>query len=190
MTTELKSKSTSPLRGMGLALGLGGLLAVIVGVLIVAWPDQSAKAVTAIIAVYALIAGIVYLLFGFLSKTRGAWHRISNVILGALFIVASIIAFVNLDTATVVLAVLIGVVIGILWIIEGAVALTALGRSVHGESQTWAVVFAVVSVIAGIALILTPVLAVAMLWLFMGIALIVQGAAQIVRAVQMRRTKV
>lgn len=187
MSNDVLTTPKNPLRSMGVALGILGVIAIIVGILILVWPGQSAKAVVAIIAVYGIIAGIVYVLLGVLSKTRTGWHRIGNVVLGILFIVAAIIAFANLGAAAVVLAALVGVIIGIVWIIEGAVALTALGRSVQGESQVWSVIFAVISIIAGLVLIFVPVFAALIWWLFLGISLIIQGVIQVVRAVQTAR---
>lgn len=187
MSNDIARPSTSPLRNMGVALGVLGVIAVIVGLLILLWPGQSAKAIVAIIAAYAVVAGVAYILLGLLSKTRGTWQRVGNALLGVLFIAAAVIAFANLGAAAVVLAALVGVVIGIVWIIEGAVALIAVGRSVQGESQTWAVVFAVISILAGIVLIFTPVFAALIWWLFLGVSLVIQGIVQIVRAVQIVR---
>lgn len=81
--------------GIRFALGFGGVLAIVVGALILLWPAKTAMIVTAIVAVYAIIAGIVYATGGIFSKTRGGWARVGLIVLGVLFIGAGIVAFAN-----------------------------------------------------------------------------------------------
>ena len=107
--------------------------------------------------------------------------------LGALFIVAAIVAFMNLGGTTLVLAFIVTILIGASWIVEGIVALTLLGRT---SSKGWTVFYAIVSIIAGIFILLAPLWAAALLWLFLGIALIVLGLVQVIRAFTYRGSAV
>ena len=59
MSTESAAEK-SAVNGIRTALGIGGVLSVIAGVLILVWPGQSAAVITAIIAIYAIAAGLVY----------------------------------------------------------------------------------------------------------------------------------
>jgi uncharacterized membrane protein HdeD (DUF308 family) len=161
------------------ALGIGGAIALIVGILILVWPAKTAAVGTAIIAIYAIATGLVYVALAFFSKRFGAWARVGHVVLGLLFIAAGIVAFVNLADTTVFLAVFVAVFIGITWIIEGVVALTTLGDQ---PGRGWTIFFAVVSLLAGIMLLFSPLIAAAFLWLYVGFALVVLGIVQLVRA--------
>ncbi|KAA9110608.1 HdeD family acid-resistance protein [Microbacterium rhizomatis] len=172
------SAEKSAVNGIRTALGIGGVIALIVGILILVWPGHSAQVVTAIIAIYAIAAGLVYAGLGIFSKTKGGWSRIGHIVLGILFIIAGIIAFANLTATTVTLAIFLGIIIGIVWIVEGIVSLSTLGDA---ASKGWTVFFAIISIIAGIVLLFSP-LYIAILWLFIGISLIVLGIIQIVRA--------
>jgi uncharacterized membrane protein HdeD (DUF308 family) len=165
--------------GIRTAFGVGGLIALIVGILILVWPAKTAAVVTAIIAIYAIAGGLVYAGLGIFSKSMGGWARIGHIILGVIFIIAGIIAFLNLGQATVWLAVFLGILVGIMWIVEGIVALTALGSA---NSKGWSIFFAIISIIAGIVLLFSPLWGAAVLWWLLGIALIVLGIVQIVRA--------
>ncbi len=168
----------SAVNGIRTALGIGGAIALIVGILILVWPLKTAAVGTAIIAVYAIASGLVYAGLGIFSKSLGGWARVGHIVLGIVFVAAGIIALVNLSDTTVFLAIFVGVFIGITWIVEGIVALTTLGGS---ASKGWTIFFAILSLIAGVILLFSP-LYVALLWLFVGISLIALGIVQIVRA--------
>ncbi|HYP73986.1 MAG TPA: DUF308 domain-containing protein, partial [Microbacterium sp.] len=81
MTAEA-SFEKSATNGIRTALGIGGVLSVILGVLILVWPGKTAMVVTAIIAIYAIAAGLVYAGLGIFTKGRGGWSRIGHIVLG------------------------------------------------------------------------------------------------------------
>ena len=70
----------SAVNGIRTALGIGGVLAVIVGILILVWPGKTAMVVAAIIAIYAIAAGLVYAGLGIFSKNKGGWVRVDGVV--------------------------------------------------------------------------------------------------------------
>lgn len=164
--------------GIRIALGIGGILSAIVGVLVLVWPGKTAMVVTAIIAVYAVAAGLVYAGLGIFSKTKGGWARIGHIALGVLFIIAGIIAFMNLSQTAVGLAVFLGLLVGFMWIIEGVVALSTLSEGPKG----WAIFYAIISIIAGITLLFSPGWGAVVLWWLLGISLVVLGLVNVVRA--------
>lgn len=178
MSTESAAEKTA-VNGIRTALGIGGVLAVIVGILILAWPEKTAMVVTAIIAIYAIAAGLVYAGLGIFAKSKGGWARIGHIVLGVIFIIAGIVAFLNLGATTAWLALFVGILVGILWIVEGIVSLSTLSDA---SSKGWTVFFAIVSIIAGVVLLFSPIWGAAVLWWLIGIALIVLGIIQVVRA--------
>ena len=169
----------SAVNGIRTALGLGGLLLVVLGILILVWPGKTAVVVTAIFAIYAIAAGLIYIGLGIFSKIKGGWSRIGHIVLGVLFIAAGIIAFTNLGLTTAWFATFVGILVGIMWIMEGVVSLSTLGDS---SSKTWTIVFAVISILAGITLVISPLWGAVILWWIFGISAVVLGVAQIVRA--------
>lgn len=178
MTSEPSIAKTAT-NGIRTALGLGGLLSVILGILILVWPGRTAMVVTAIIAIYAIVAGLVYIGLGVFTADKGGWARLGHIVLGILFIIAGIIAFMNLGATTAVLAVFLGILVGIMWIIEGIVSLTTLSLS---ASKGWTIFFAIISIIAGIVLLFSPLWGAVVLWWLLGISAIVLGIIQIIRA--------
>jgi len=177
MSTESAAEK-SAVNGIRTALGVGGVLALIVGILILVWPGKTAMVVTAIIAIYAIAAGLVYAGLGIFSKEKGGWSRVGHIALGVLFIIAGIVAFLNLGATTAWLSIFIGILVGIMWIVEGIVSLSTLGDA---SSKGWTIFFAILSLIAGVVLLFSPFYIVALWWL-LGIALIVLGIINIVRA--------
>jgi uncharacterized membrane protein HdeD (DUF308 family) len=178
MTTD-SSLARSAVGALRAALGISGAISLIVGILILVWPGRTAMVVTAIIAVYAIIAGLAYAALGIFSKSLSGWSRVGHIALGVLFIIAGIVAFTNLAGATEGLAIFIGILVGILWIIEGVVSLTTLGTA---RARGWTIFFAIVSIVAGVVLLFAPGLGAVTLWILLGISLIVLGVFQIVRA--------
>ncbi|WP_194408629.1 HdeD family acid-resistance protein [Microbacterium cremeum] len=178
MSTE-SAAAKSAVNGIRTALGVGGVLAVIVGILILVWPGKTAAVVAAIIAIYAIAAGLVYAGLGIFSKTKGGWARVGHILLGILFIIAGVVALFNLTATTAWLAVFIGILVGIMWIVEGIVALSTLGDA---ASKGWSIFFAILSIVAGIVVLFSPVWGTIVLWWLLGISLIVLGIINIVRA--------
>ncbi|GAA2992040.1 uncharacterized membrane protein HdeD (DUF308 family) [Microbacterium terrae] len=178
MSTESAAEK-SAVNGIRTALGIGGVLAVIVGILILVWPGKTLMVVTAIIAIYAIAAGLVYAGLGIFSKTKGGWSRVGHIALGVLFIIAGIVALFNLGATTAWLLLFIGILVGIMWVVEGIVSLSTLGDA---SSKGWTIFFAILSIIAGILVMFSPVWGTTVLWILLGISLIVLGIINVVRA--------
>lgn len=73
--------------------------------------------------------------------------------------------------------------IGIMWIIEGFTALFALGES---DSKGLTIAFAVISVLAGISLVSTPLWGAGFLWWLVGVSLLVLGALNLIRGLSLK----
>ncbi len=167
---------TNGIRSM---LGISGLLALVVGILMLVWPAKSAIVVAAIIAIYAVIAGLVNLGIGIFSRKIAGWSRFGYLLLGVVFLVTAGIAFANLKATMIALAALLGIIIGVMWIIEGIVSLSTIGNA---SSKAWTAVFAILSIIAGVLVIMSPIWGAAIVWLLIGISLVILGITQLIRA--------
>lgn len=169
----------SAINGIRTALGIGGVVAVVVGVLILVWPEKTAAVVAIIIALYLIAAGLVYAGLGIFSKTKGGWARVGHILLGLLFIIGGVLALFSPVIFAAWIGVFLAILVGILWIVEGIVSLSTLGDA---PSKGWTVFFAIVSILAGIFVLFSPLWAITLLWLFLGISLIILGIVQVVRA--------
>ncbi|WP_336624959.1 MULTISPECIES: HdeD family acid-resistance protein [unclassified Microbacterium] len=178
--TTTTTPATAPAKGARLALLIGGLAAVGFGIAVLAWPTKAAVALTGVIALYAIIAGVVYAALGLFSKGLGAGGRIGHVLLGVLYVIAGVYAFSSLQQSAAFLALFLTILVGVMWVIEGFTALFTLGQS---GSKVLTIVFAILSVIAGFTLLSSPLWGAVFLWWFLAIALIVLGALNVIRAI-------
>ncbi|QBR73249.1 HdeD family acid-resistance protein [Microbacterium sediminis] len=179
-------------RGLRLAVIVSGVIALLAGLAILIWPVKSAVVVTVLIALYAIVAGVANLALALFARELGGWFRAAVAVLGALYLVAGVVAFANLDAAAVALATVFALFLGIAWIVDGVFALTTLGVDRHAyspvrRSRGWTIAFGLLSVVAGTLVILAPVWAALWVWLFVGAALLVFGLIQIVRAAALER---
>lgn len=176
MTIPLEKSDVDATRA---AFGIGGVLALVTGILILVSPGRTAMVAAAIIAMYAIASGLVYAGLGIFSKQKGGWARVGHILLGVIFVVAGIVSFTNLALTAESLALFLGILVGIMWLVEGVVALSTLNLA---PSKGWTIFYAVVSILAGISLLFTPVLGALVLWWMLGISAIVLGVVQIGRA--------
>ena len=170
-------------------LGVGGLIALVVGLLIIFNPVASgviAMNIAAIVlACYLVVAGFVFLGSMMFSKTMGGWRRLGVALLGLLCLIAGILTFGHLDSMAVALALFLAIFIGVTWIFEGIMSFAAAKSS---PSKTWTIIYGVISVIAGLVLVFSPALGAVTLWLILGVAMVVMGVVQIVRTVTLKGT--
>lgn len=179
MSEPLTAATKSLFKSIRISLAVAGVLALIAGIVLLVWPGKSAVIVTAIFASYLVVAGLVYIGLGIFSSSKGGWARVGHIFLGLVYIVAGVIAFFNLEVATATLAIIVVIFIGISWIVDGVVALTLLGSD---GSRVWTLLYAILSIVAGIIVLFSPLIAGFALWLLLGISLVVLGIIQIVRA--------
>ena len=172
-------------------MGVGGLVALVLGLLIIFNPVESGavmmQILTVVLAIYLVIAGFVFLGSMMFSKTMGGWRRLGAALLGLLYLIAGIVAFGNISNIAVVLAVFLAVFIGVTWIIEGVLAFVSLK---HSRSKTWTVIYGIISVLAGLVLVISPLVGAVTLWLILGVSLAVMGLIQVIRAFTLKGERV
>lgn len=178
--TEPLAEAKTLFKSIRITLAVSGALALIAGIVLLVWPVKSAVIITAIFASYLVVAGLVYIGLGIFSGARGGWSRVGHIVLGLLYIVAGVIAFANLGVAAATLAFIVVIFIGVSWIIDGIVSLSLLGKD---GSRVWTLLYALLSIVAGIFVLFSPLIAGFTFWLLLGISLVVLGLVQIIRAI-------
>jgi uncharacterized membrane protein HdeD (DUF308 family) len=114
----------------------------------------------------------------------GASHRVWLGISGLLLIVLGVILIRHLHLTVA----LMGLIIGIAWIVQGLSALAAGLSGAVGEGRGWWIFFGIVSLIGGIVVTAFPTNSVTVLAVLVGIWFIVQGLFEIIGAFMFRRT--
>jgi uncharacterized membrane protein HdeD (DUF308 family) len=163
---------------------VAGLLAVILGALMLVWPGPSILVAATLFGVYLLLSGMVELLLA-ITLPRSAGTRVMLFISGALSLVLAILSFRHFGDGYAVL--LLSLWIGIGFIFQGVTGV-AIGI---GESELpgrgWYVVAGIISVVAGLAVLVWPFESIAVLTLATGIWLVLIGITQVAQAFQARK---
>jgi len=173
---DLGKKVTNRVR---VGLGVSGLASLVMGVLITFWPGDSAAVLAVLLGIYWIIAGVSYCCVGILTKGIDGWSRFLDFMMAILFVIGGVIVIANPIVSVATLAIVLGVLLGVLWIFEGVVAIVQSGDV---PSHGWAIFFGIVSILAGISVLFIPIWSAAALFWIAGIGLIVLGIVQIVRA--------
>ena len=157
-----------------------GVLTLILGIIVSFHPSGSLNVVAVLFGILMILSGIFHLIRIFDRDER---HRIWAGIAGLLFIVIGVVLIRHLHLTVA----LIGLVIGITWIVQGLTAL--IGGLAGGvrEGRAWWIAFGVISVIAGIVVVSAPVTSVNALAVLLGIWFVIMGIFEIVAGFLLRR---
>ncbi|MGK8488747.1 HdeD family acid-resistance protein [Nocardia asiatica] len=159
-----------------------GILAVILGVLILAWPDITLLVAGVIFGVYLVVTGFLQLMAAF-GAPASTGMRVLSFVIGLLSIVIGVFCFRD-ELASILL---LGLWIGIGWLFRGIALLVAALSEPGMPGRWWQVLFGVVTAIAGVVLIVWPVSSVATLAVLAGVWLIIIGIMEIIVAFGVRR---
>jgi uncharacterized membrane protein HdeD (DUF308 family) len=157
-----------------------GIVTLILGIIVAAHPTGSLNVIAVLLGILLIISGIFHLIRVFDTSEP---HRVWLGIAGLLFIVAGVILIRHLHLTRAI----IGLFIGITWIIQGVVALIAGISGGSREGRGWWIAFGVISIIAGIVVIATPASSLSVLAVLFGIWFIVMGIFEIIGAFMIRR---
>ncbi|MFE7601978.1 HdeD family acid-resistance protein [Streptomyces sp. NPDC057494] len=163
------------------ALLVAGLVSLVLGVLVLAWPEATLKVVGVLFGVYLLLSGVVQLVAAFGTHTTTAL-RVMAFISGALSILLGLFCFRGATQSILLLALW----IGIGWLFRGIMQTVAAASDPATPARGWQIFLGVVSALAGIVLIVSPLESAAVLTVLGGIWLLVVGVAEIVTAFMVR----
>lgn len=162
---------------------ISGVLAAGLGIAVVAWPGISVLVAAIFFGAYLLVTGIAQVVFAF-SLHVSAGGRVLLFISGAASVVLAVLAFRQLGSAVLLLAIW----IGIGFIFRGvATAVSAISDPTL-PGRGWNIFLGVISLIAGIVVLASPFESIGTLALVTGIWLIVIGVMEIVTAFGIRST--
>ena len=165
--------------------GIAGLVAIAMGIFVLVWPNEMVKIAALLVGIYAGLSGLIYIFTAIRAKELKSLARITRVVAGIAFITAGIVMLSFLSASAVVLANVLGVILGILWMVEGVSALMLLRGRV--EQNALATAYAIVALVIGVLLLLTPVWGTAFLRWMIGFGLVLLGIAQVYRAAMASR---
>ena len=169
-----KSTSTSSV--------LLGILAVIAGIIAIAWPGVTVFALVILFAVYAFIDAGLEAVRAFSSRTAGPVF--GHLLLGLISPAAGVVAVASAPTALVLV-----LVIGIWAVIGGIVQIVnGFGSGETAGTRAMYILTGLVSAAFGVLLFARPGVGAVTLALLFGLFSLIYGISQIVLGTQLRRT--
>jgi uncharacterized membrane protein HdeD (DUF308 family) len=157
-----------------------GVITLILGLVVSFHPTGSLNVVAVLLGVLMILSGIFHLLRVF---SRDEQHRVWLGITGLMFVVVGVLLIRHLHLTRAI----VGLVIGITWIVQG---LTALIGGIAGdvrEGKAWWIAFGAVSLVAGIVVTVTPASSLTFLAVLLGIWFIIMGIFEIIAGLMLRR---
>jgi uncharacterized membrane protein HdeD (DUF308 family) len=161
---------------------LSGILAVILGVLVLAWPGKTIIVAAIFFGAYLLVTGIAQVIFAF-SLHVSAGGRVLLFLSGAASLILAILCFRSLQNSILLLAIWIGVG----FIFRGvATAVSAISDPTL-PGRGWEIFIGVITLIAGVVVLASPFESIATLTFVVGIWLVVIGVFEAVSAFGIRK---
>ena len=174
LSLEVSELTRKVVRGIRTGMVVTGVLSVVLGALVLFWPGATLDVIAVLFGLYFVVAGALRVVTGLVTPLLGGL-RVLNILIGLLLLIAGVAAIRNPLASLSVLALF----IGIAWIVEGIMSLTEVE---NGGSRWYAIIYGIVSIIAGVVVLFLPVSSLAALVIFGGVALVVLGIVEVVRA--------
>jgi uncharacterized membrane protein HdeD (DUF308 family) len=157
-----------------------GVVTLILGLIVAFHPSGSLNVIAVLIGLLMIVSGLFHVIRMFSSAES---HRVWLGISGLLLIVLGVVLIRHLHLTVA----LIGLIVGISWIVQGLSALAGGIAAGPGEGRGWWIFFGIVSLIGGIVIVAVPVASVTALAVLIGIWFIVEGIFEIVAGFMLRR---
>jgi uncharacterized membrane protein HdeD (DUF308 family) len=157
-----------------------GALTLILGIIVSFHPTGSLNVLAVLLGLLMILSGIFHLIRVFGPQES---HRVWLGIAGLMFIVIGVVLIRHLHLTRS----LIGLIIGITWIVQGLAALIGGISGGSREGRGWWITFGVVSLIGGIVVASAPASSLTALAVLLGIWFIVMGIFEIIGGLLLRQ---
>ena len=162
---------------------ISGLLAVVLGVLILAWPGKSLIVASVLFGIYLLVGGVAQVIFAF-SLHVSAGSRILLFVSGAASLILAVLAFRHFGQGYAILLLAIWIAVG--FIFRGTATTVSAISEPRLPGRGWAIFFGVITMIAGVIVLAYPFDSIVTLTLVAGIWLIIIGVFEVISAFGIR----
>ncbi|HJQ48879.1 MAG TPA: DUF308 domain-containing protein [Amycolatopsis sp.] len=150
-----------------------GVIAVIAGIAVLAWPHATAKVIAIIFGIFALINGVFQLVSAIASDgPRGAGARVLLALAGVLSLLLGIVCLRHPFQTLAILTLL----LGLFWVVSGVVGVVHAAGSPEMSGRGFAIFAGVITALAGIVLLVYPSVSLTVLVWLLGLQLLVSGA--------------
>ncbi|CAM5313593.1 membrane protein [Streptomyces spiroverticillatus] len=168
-------------KGAWQAVLAAGLAALVLGVMVLAWPGATLLAVAVLFGVYLVVSGVMQLVAAFGTHVSTAL-RVMAFISGVLSILLGLFCFRGAMQSLLLLALW----IGIGWLFRGITQTIAAASDPAVPARGWQICLGILTVIGGVVLISSPLDSVAVLTVIGGCWLVATGIVEVVTAFSIR----
>jgi uncharacterized membrane protein HdeD (DUF308 family) len=185
MAQRVRGDAADLLAGIGRHWGwvlFFGIVTILAGLFTLVWPGRTIVVIAVLFGIQLIVAGIFRFVMAFAVDEESGGTRVLLALLGVLSFIVGLYAVRHIYVTVAALALL----LGIFWIVNGAVeTFTALShRGMQGRG--WTIFMGLLSVAAGIVVLVYPGISLATLAIVLGFWLLVYGVMEIVLAFQLR----
>jgi uncharacterized membrane protein HdeD (DUF308 family) len=177
-----RNKAISAERGSIITVAV---VAILFGVFVLVRPSSGLLTIAVFFGIYLVVSGVAGVAFALTSSDRSAGSRWLSGILGVLVVIAGFVCLLNLGTSLQVLGFTLGV--GLLLV---GVAELANSRPEQGRPTALRVVSGVLTIIAGIVMVIVPFISVGIIVFIGAIVLVVAGIAGLITLPELTRAQV
>ncbi|UPZ29996.1 HdeD family acid-resistance protein [Streptomyces sp. LRE541] len=164
------------------AVLVAGIAALALGIMLLVWPEATLLAAGVLFGLYLLFSGLLQLASAFGTHTATSL-RVMAFISGALSILLGLFCFRGAMQSILLLALW----IGIGWLFRGVTHTLAAASDPSVPARGWQILLGILSLLAGVVLIVSPFESVAVLTVVGGAWLLALGITEIITAYQLRK---
>jgi uncharacterized membrane protein HdeD (DUF308 family) len=170
------------MQGISTAAILSGLMAVVLGVAMLAWPEPSVVAAAVLLGMYLVVSGVALVFLAFSLFSAGS--RFLSFISGVASVALGILAFRHFGDGYAILLLAIWVAVG--FIFRGVSVTASAISAPQFPGRGWAIFFGFISVIAGFVVLAYPFDSVDTLSVVVGAWMAILGAMEVTSGFVMR----
>ena len=185
MDRELRTDAADLLAGVGRHWGwvlVFGVITVLAGLLTLVWPGRTIVVIAVLFGIQLVVAGIFRFVAAFASDDETGGTRVLLALLGVLSFIVGLYALRHVLLTIAALALL----LGIFWIVNGAVETFAALSHRAMRGRGWTIFMGLLSIVAGIVVLVYPAISLATLAIVLGFWLLVFGVMEIMLAFRLR----
>jgi uncharacterized membrane protein HdeD (DUF308 family) len=159
-----------------------GVISLLAGVAVLAWPGRTLIVVAVLFGIQLVVTGIFRFVAAFASEDLTGGTRVLLAVLGVLSLIIGLYAVRHVLVTLLALALL----LGIYWIINGAVELFMALSAREVPGRGWTGVMGALSVVAGLLVLVYPAISLLTLVIVLSVWLLVLGVMEITLAFRAR----
>ena len=159
-----------------------GVASLVLGVFVLVWPDASLRVAGILFGLYLLISGVFQLVAAF-GTHRTTSLRVLAFVSGTVSVLLGLFCFRGAMQSILLLALW----IGIGWLFRGVTQTLAAASDSSVPARGWQILLGVVTSLAGVVLIVSPVESVTVLMVLGGCWLVAVGLVELVTALRLRK---